>query len=72
VAVPIQTALKAALRLAMHELGVSENELARRLGIHEKQARRLLDPRHASKAEALERALSAVGRRLSVDVREAA
>jgi antitoxin HicB len=72
VSVPIQTALKAALYLAMREAAVGKSELARRLGVHENEARRLLDPRHASKAEALERALFAVGRRLAVELREAA
>ena len=72
VSVPIQTALKAALYLAMREAAVGESELARRLGVRENEARRLLDPRHASKAEALERALFVVGRRLAVELREAA
>jgi antitoxin HicB len=70
--VPIQTALKAALYLAMREAAVSRSELARRLGIPEKEARRLLDPRHPSKVEALERALFAVGRHLAVELRAAA
>jgi antitoxin HicB len=56
----------------MREAAVGKSELARRLGIHENEPRRLLDPRHASKPEALERALSAVGRRLAVKLREAA
>jgi antitoxin HicB len=72
VAVPIQTALKAALFLAVRETGVGPTELARRLGINEKEARRLLDPRHASKAATLERALLAVGRRLALEVEQAA
>jgi antitoxin HicB len=72
VAVPIATALKAALYLAVRETGIGTNELARRLGIHEKAARRLLDPRHRSKAGVLERALAAVGRRLTVEVQTAA
>ena len=72
VAVPIQTALKAALFLAVRETGVGPTELARRLGINEKEARRLLDPRHASKAATLERALLAVGRRLAIEVEKAA
>ncbi|WP_295578793.1 type II toxin-antitoxin system HicB family antitoxin [uncultured Lamprocystis sp.] len=72
VAVPIATALKAALYLAVREAGIGTSELARRLGIHEKEARRLLDPRHGSKAAALERTLTAVGRRLTVEVRVAA
>ena len=72
VSVPIQTALKAALYLAMREAAGGESELARRLGVRENEARHLLDPRHASKAEVLELALSAVGRRLAVELREAA
>jgi antitoxin HicB len=72
VAVPIATALKAALYLAVREAGIGTSELARRLGVHEKAARRLLDPRHGSKAAALERALLAVGRRLAVEVQAAA
>ncbi len=72
VSVPIQTALKAALYLAMRGAAVGKSELARRLGIHENEARRLLDPRYPSKAEALERALFAVGRRLTVELHEAA
>jgi antitoxin HicB len=72
VAVPIATALKAALYLAMREAGIGTSELARRLDVHEKEARRLLDPRHGSKAASLERALAAVGRRLTVEVQAAA
>ncbi|MCG6941646.1 MAG: type II toxin-antitoxin system HicB family antitoxin [Thiohalocapsa sp.] len=72
VAVPIQTALKAALFLAMRETGVGPTELARRLGIHEKAARRLVDPRHASKAATLEQALLTVGRRLAIAIEKAA
>ena len=72
VAVPIQTAMKAALYLAMRDHTIAKGELARRLGIHEKEASRLLDPRHLSKAETLEKALLAVGCAVVIDVREAA
>jgi antitoxin HicB len=72
VAVPIQTALKAALFLAVGETGIGSSELARRLGVNEKEARRLLDPRHPSKAATLERALLALGRRLAIEVEKAA
>jgi antitoxin HicB len=63
VAVPIGTAMKAALYLAMREQGVSKSELARRLGVNEKEARRMLDPRHSTKMPALERALHILGKR---------
>lgn len=72
VAAPIQTALKAALFLAVRKTGIGPSELARRLDINEKASRRLLDPRHASKAATLELALLAVGRRLAVEVEKAA
>jgi antitoxin HicB len=72
VAVPIATALKAALYLAVREAGIGTSELARRLDVDEKEARRLLDPRHGSKPAALERALLVVGRRLALEVQAAA
>lgn len=61
VAVPVHTALKAALYEAIQESGISQVELARRLGINEKEARRMLDPYHATKAERLEQALAVLG-----------
>jgi len=72
VAVPIQTALKAALFLAVGETGVGPTELARRLGINEKEARRLVDPRYSSTAATLERAFLAMGRRLAIEIEKAA
>ena len=72
VAVPVQTAMKAALYLAVRKAGIGKSELSRRLAVDEKEARRLLDPRHASKPASLERALIALGECFVVDVREAA
>lgn len=68
VAVPIQTALKAALYIAMRERGITRVELARRLRIDEKEARRMLDPHHATKAERLEQALAVLGRHAELRV----
>jgi len=68
VAVPVQTALKAALYLAMRERGITRVELARRLRIDEKEARRMLDPHHATKAERLEHALAVLGRHAELRV----
>lgn len=67
-AVPVQTALKAALYLAMQEHRISRSELARRLGVDEKEARRMLDPYHPTKAERLERALSVLGKQVELRV----
>ena len=72
VAVPVQTAMKAALYQAVHQAGISKSELARRLSVNEKEARRLLEPRHARKTASPEHALVALGQYVVVDVREAA
>ena len=63
VAVPISTAMKAALYLTMLEQGINKSELARRLGVDEKEARRMLDPKHSTKVPALEHALHTLGKR---------
>lgn len=68
VATPITTALKAAVYLAMREQGISKSELARRMQVHEKEARRMLDPRHQTRVPTLERALAVLGRRAEVVV----
>jgi hypothetical protein len=51
---------------------VSNSELARRLGVHERVIRGMLDPQHATKAEKIQAALSALGKQMTVDVRDAA
>ncbi|MBI3375847.1 MAG: type II toxin-antitoxin system HicB family antitoxin [Betaproteobacteria bacterium] len=68
VATPVTTALKAAVYLSMREQKISKSELARRMHIHEKEVRRMLDPRHPTKVPTLERALAALGRRAEVTV----
>lgn len=71
VAVPLSMSLKAALYQAMKEEGISKSELARRMGSDEKDIRRMLDPRHPTKAPAIERALALLGRRVIVGTRKA-
>jgi antitoxin HicB len=63
---------KAALYLAVREAGLGNVALARRLACGETEVRRLLDPRHNSKIERLEKALPTLGKRLVVEVRDAA
>ena len=65
---PITTALKAAVYTEMRKQAVSKSELARRMHVNEKEARRMLDPRHPTKVPTLERALAALGRRAEVAV----
>ena len=43
-ALPVGSAMKAAVYLAMKEQGISKTDLARRLDLDEKEARRILDP----------------------------
>ncbi|HEX7182814.1 MAG TPA: type II toxin-antitoxin system HicB family antitoxin [Thermoanaerobaculia bacterium] len=66
VPVPALTAAKAALYLALQEVGISKSELAKRLECDEKEVRRLLDPRHPSKLSSIEKALAALGKGLAV------
>ena len=68
VATPITTALKAAVYVSMREQRVSKSELARRMHVHEKEARRMLDPKHPTKVPTLERALAALGKRAEIAV----
>lgn len=72
VAVDALVAAKLALHEAMLEHGVSNVELARRLGLDEKAVRRLRDPLHRSHIGAVEAALRVLGRRLVVEVLEIA
>ncbi len=65
---PVGTAMKAALYVSMREQNVSKAELARRLGLDEKEARRMLDPKHETKVPTLERALHALGKRIELVV----
>jgi len=72
VAVPIQTALKAGLYLAMQESGMSVAELAKKLRITERSACELLDPGIERAIPDMERAMAAVGKRVALEVLEAA
>lgn len=66
------TVTKLALYQTMKARGITQSELARRLGIHRQQAARIVDPAHNTKFEVLEAALAAVGKRLSVVIDDAA
>ena len=69
---PLWLAPKLGLYLAMRGQKVNNSELARRLGVHERVVRRMLDPGHASKAEKIQAALAAMGKHLTVEIRDAA
>ncbi|MEP7362955.1 MAG: type II toxin-antitoxin system HicB family antitoxin [Acidobacteriota bacterium] len=72
VPVPLWLAPKLALFLAMREKGINNSELARRLDVHERVVRRMLDPEHATKAEKIQAALAALGKQMTLEVRDAA
>src|SRR2546426_6435664 len=68
VAVPAHTAAKAALYLALRQAQLTQVELAARLHCDEKEVRRLLDPRHASKLSRMEAALAVLGQQFVISV----
>jgi antitoxin HicB len=70
--VPAPMAAKAALYLAMKGAGITNVDLARKLGCDEKEVRRMLDPRHPTKLPRINEALELLGKRLVVSVEEAA
>jgi antitoxin HicB len=72
VAVAPDVAAKLAVLESFVAARISKSELARRLGKDEKEVRRILDPKHATKLPALTAALRALGKRLVVGVAEAA
>lgn len=72
VSVPLYLAPKLALYLAMRERGLRNTELAKRLGISETVVRRMLDPKHNTKPEKMQAALSALGKRIVVRFEDAA
>ena len=63
--------LKIAVVEAWQESGLSKSEFARLLSVDEKEARRILDPDSATKADRLEKALSVLGRKLRIAVEAA-
>jgi antitoxin HicB len=67
-----QVTAKLAIYQAMREAGLSQVALAERLGCDPRQVRRLLDLDHRSRLDQLEAALAALGKRLVLEVRDAA
>ena len=67
VAVPPTMAAKAALALVFRESGLTRLAFARQLGVDDRVVRRMLDPRHATTANRLHKALRLLGRELVVE-----
>ncbi len=72
ITLPAPMAAKAALYLAIRETGLSNMQLARKLGLDEKEIRRLLNPKHATKLSRIEDVLSRLGKRLTISLEDAA
>jgi antitoxin HicB len=67
IALPPVVAAKLALYTAMREQGISQSELANRLGLTESAVSKLLDPDYGSHMTQVMNALKAVGRTLVVE-----
>ena len=70
VAVHADTAAKAALAMAFRASGLTQADLAKRLGVHDRVVRRMLDPRHGTSVSRVNDALQVLGRELVLEVRE--
>ena len=66
VTVSAQTGVKLAFYQAFKDSNMTQSALARKLGKDEAEIRRMLDPYHQTKLPALDEAVHALGRRLSV------
>jgi antitoxin HicB len=72
VPVPFWIVGKLALHWAIHEIGISQSELARRLKVRETVVRRMLDPNHDTRPEKIQAALQTLGRRVVMAYYDAA
>src|SRR5271165_606094 len=72
IAVEPAVAAKLAFLDAFREAGIGKSEFGRRMGKDEKEVRRLLDPKHATKLGTLTEALRVLGQRLVIGVEAAA
>jgi antitoxin HicB len=72
IAVPALSEAKFKLYSALRASGIKKVELARRLGCSPSQVDRLLDIQHKSKLDQLEAAFAVLGKRLEIEVVEAA
>lgn len=72
VTLPPMSAAKAALYMAMRDVGMRKATLARKLGWSPTQVDRLLDLRHNSRLDQLEAAFEVLGKVIEISVKEAA
>ena len=72
VRLPLMTLLKLQLYWALRDAGITRAELARRLSWNRESVDRLFRLDHRSRLEQIEAALSVLGRKVDIKVREAA
>jgi antitoxin HicB len=72
VRVPALSEAKFRLYSALRDAGLKKIELARRMKISPSQVDRLLDITHHSKLDQIEAAFAAIGKRLTIDILDAA
>jgi Uncharacterized conserved protein len=65
---PMETVAKAALYATLRDAKITKVELARQLGIDEKEVRRLLDPHYQSKLPRIAEAVAMLGKRLVISL----
>ena len=72
IALPALSESKLALYSAMRAGRITKTELAKRLKCHPPQVDRLLDLRHGSRLDQLEASFRALGKQLTIEIRDAA
>jgi antitoxin HicB len=72
IVVPALIAVKIALYDELRAAGITKSELARRLGQPKQQVERLFNLRRASRLDQMESAFAALGKRLGIEVQDAA
>ncbi len=65
----LDIALKASLHMAMQQNGVTIAELTRRLQVDNREAQRIVNPRHATRTHRMQEALRAAGRGVAIELR---
>ncbi len=68
IAIPPGMAAKTALAMAFRESGLTRVAFAASMGVDEKVVHRMLDPRHATSLDRIDRALRSLGQRIAVAV----
>ena len=67
-----QFAMKVLMYQAWRESGMTKTELANRIGINEKEMRRMLDPHYGTKLSTMEKAMNTLGYRINIGLKKIA